>query len=186
MRADAQHNRERLLAVARKMARGGEPPSLNELAHRAGVGVATVYRHFPDVAALLAVLMEQPLAQLAELFEQARREPQPELSLRRLFLGVLELQQNNPLVARLVHAPDSTSAAVQHVLQQMQSTADEIVRTARRAKVVRASLRGSDVCQLLLGVHAAASAGQDPVALGRKYAEIVLAGMREPARLPRA
>lgn len=54
LRADARRNRERLLAAARDafVALGADAP-LDEVARRAGVGIATLYRHFPDRAALL-------------------------------------------------------------------------------------------------------------------------------------
>src|ERR1700736_5690411 len=56
-RADARRNRERVLAAAREaFAEGGESTALEEIARRAGVGIGTLYRHFPNRQALLEAL----------------------------------------------------------------------------------------------------------------------------------
>src|SRR5881409_1551501 len=56
-RADAQRNYEKVLAAAREaFAEGGESTSLEEIARRAGVGIGTLYRHFPSRQALLEAL----------------------------------------------------------------------------------------------------------------------------------
>ena len=56
-RADARRNYEKVLAAARKaFAEGGESTALEEIARRAGVGIGTLYRHFPNRQALLEAL----------------------------------------------------------------------------------------------------------------------------------
>src|SRR4051794_13689076 len=56
-RADARRNYEKVLAAAREaFAEGGEATSLEEIARRAGVGIGTLYRHFPNRQALLEAL----------------------------------------------------------------------------------------------------------------------------------
>lgn len=169
MRTDAARNREHLLATARTMVAAGEEPALNELARRAGVGVATVYRHFADVTAVMAAVMEPELAQLGTLLDRAAASEDP---LRALFVDVLALEMKHPMIARLVHAPHP---AVAEHFAKLQTAAEAIVRRAKRAKALRANVTAEDVCQLLLGVRAAA--GSDAAA-ARKYAEIVLAGLR--------
>jgi AcrR family transcriptional regulator len=64
-RSDAQRNRQRLLAAARKLvAEVGNEVALDEVARRAGVGNATLYRHFPSRAELLAALYADEVAVL--------------------------------------------------------------------------------------------------------------------------
>ncbi len=60
-RADARRNHDKILAAAREsFAEGGESTSLEEIARRAGVGIGTLYRHFPTRQALLeALYMEE-------------------------------------------------------------------------------------------------------------------------------
>ena len=56
-RADARRNYEKVLAAAREaFAEGGESTALEEIARRAGVGIGTLYRHFPNRQALLEAL----------------------------------------------------------------------------------------------------------------------------------
>ncbi len=180
MRLDAERNRTHLLATARAMAEetsGGEPPALNELARRAGVGVATVYRHFADADALAVTLMEEPLGALGALLDRAVAEADAASALRALFHDVLALEMEHPMVARLVHAPPAAMA--DHVAK-LQTAAELVVRRAKRMRVLRAGVSADDVCHLLLGVHAAARAASDPRAAARKYADVVLAGLLEP------
>ncbi len=72
MRADARRNRERLLhaAVELILEVGGEPP-LDAIARRAGVGIGTLYRHFPDRRTLLSDVAHHVLAGSIEAAETA-------------------------------------------------------------------------------------------------------------------
>jgi AcrR family transcriptional regulator len=72
VRADARRNRDRLLAAATELLLelGGEPP-LDAIARRAEVGIATLYRHFPDREHLLHAVAERALAGSIEAAETA-------------------------------------------------------------------------------------------------------------------
>jgi len=182
MRRDALQNREYLLDTARSLVSGDRAPTLNELARHAGLGVATVYRHFPDADALATALMERPLKQLQALCERAMREPDPSAALRAHFIGVLEIALAHPIAARLIYAPETTSEPVQHLMNEMRAAAQQLMTRARRAKAIRSSITGEDICHLLHGVHAAALAAENPRSAAQRYAEIVLAGLAPPQR----
>ena len=65
MRADARRNYERLLSEARAVfAEYGTDASLEEIARRAGVGIGTLYRHFPNRHALMSAVFQEALAAL--------------------------------------------------------------------------------------------------------------------------
>jgi AcrR family transcriptional regulator len=67
LRADARRNREKVLAAAREaFGEHGREAQIDDVARRAGVGVGTVYRHFPTKEALLAALLEETFASIAE------------------------------------------------------------------------------------------------------------------------
>lgn len=173
MRTDAKQNRERLLATARTLAGAGQrPPTLNELAREAGLGVATVYRHFPDQGSLLGALMAKEIVALTELMDRATRHEDPGEALASLFRDVLELLLANPLVGALLQC---SGGSAEPVVARLNASADAIVRRARRARAIRPDLDADDVCHLLQAVYGAGS--RDPRA-ARRYAEIVLAGMR--------
>jgi hypothetical protein len=126
--------------------------------------------------------VEKPLQELQALCARASREKDPSAALEALFLGVLELELANPVAARLIHAPDTTSEPVQRVLAGLRIAARELMARAHRAKVIRASVSGEDICCLLLGVHAATLAAEQPASAARRYADIVLAGLAPTAR----
>jgi AcrR family transcriptional regulator len=72
LRADARRNRERIIEAARELFAGERPNvQMDEVAHRAGVGVGTVYRHFSDKEALMGELVRQRFDLFNENLRQA-------------------------------------------------------------------------------------------------------------------
>src|SRR5271169_5519310 len=77
-RADAVRNRERVLEAAKAVfSAGGPDASLEAVARRAGVGIGTLYRHFPTREALFEAVYRREVQQLADLAEQSKQEAQP-------------------------------------------------------------------------------------------------------------
>jgi AcrR family transcriptional regulator len=78
LRADAERNRERIVAAAREVfAERGLTAPLDEVARRAGVGVATLYRRFPTRADLISGVFETKMAAYANSVERALADPDP-------------------------------------------------------------------------------------------------------------
>src|SRR5438105_3765388 len=72
LRSDARRNRERLVASARELfAREGVEVTVEEITHHAGVGMGTLYRHFPTKEELIDAVLEDAFAELVELAERA-------------------------------------------------------------------------------------------------------------------
>src|ERR1700680_137699 len=83
-RADAVRNRERVLEAAKAVfSAGGPDASLEAVARRAGVGIGTLYRHFPTRDALFEAVYRREVEQLGELAEQLKSEAAPVDALRR-------------------------------------------------------------------------------------------------------
>ena len=77
-RADAVRNRERVLEAAKAVfSAGGPDASLEAVAKRAGVGIGTLYRHFPTREALFEAVYRREVEQLGELAEQLKSEAAP-------------------------------------------------------------------------------------------------------------
>src|ERR1700721_3865495 len=77
-RADAVRNRERVLEAAKIVfSAGGADASLEAVAKRAGVGIGTLYRHFPTREALFEAVYRREVEQLADLAEQLKTEAGP-------------------------------------------------------------------------------------------------------------
>src|SRR3979490_1047884 len=82
-RADAARNRERVLEAAKAVfSAGGPDASLEAVARAAGVGIGTLYRHFPTREALFEAVYRREVQQLADLAERLKQEPQPIDALR--------------------------------------------------------------------------------------------------------
>lgn len=78
LRADAQRNRERILAAAEEVfSREGLGAPIDKIAEQAGVGVGTLYRHFPTKEALLQAIVLLRLDQLVELSGRLADSPRP-------------------------------------------------------------------------------------------------------------
>jgi AcrR family transcriptional regulator len=78
MRADARRNHERLLAEARAaFAAHGTDASLEDVARRAGVGIGTLYRHFPTRHALLSAVFEDAVSDLLARSRELLDAPEP-------------------------------------------------------------------------------------------------------------
>ncbi|MCG5213488.1 TetR/AcrR family transcriptional regulator [Streptosporangium sp. KLBMP 9127] len=78
MRADARHNRERILQAARQAyAVHGIDVPITTVARRAGVGAATLYRHFPTRAALITEAFAEQFARCVAVLEEALEDPDP-------------------------------------------------------------------------------------------------------------
>src|SRR5215467_13712009 len=83
-RADAVRNRERVLEAAKAVfSAGGPEASLEAVAKRAGVGIGTLYRHFPTREALFEAVYRREVEQLSELAEQLKGAKDPVGALRR-------------------------------------------------------------------------------------------------------
>src|ERR1700724_4398190 len=82
-RADAVRNRERVLEAAKAVfSAGGPDASLEAVARRAGVGIGTLYRHFPSREALFEAVYRREVEQLGELAEELKSEAAPVEALR--------------------------------------------------------------------------------------------------------
>src|SRR5687768_14365036 len=89
LRADAQRNRDRLIAAGREVfAERGFDASLDDVAHHAGVGVGTAYRRFPNKEALIDEIFDERMREIGEVLETARGLDDPWEGLQ-LFVGDL-------------------------------------------------------------------------------------------------
>src|ERR671921_857965 len=93
LRKDAARNRERLLAAAAELfAERGLNVTLNDIAHRAGVGVGTAYRRFANKDEVIDALFEQRLEGVIAVAEDALRDPDPWRGLVTFLARSLEMQ----------------------------------------------------------------------------------------------
>src|ERR1700754_1113732 len=90
-RADGLRNRERVLEAAKAIfSAGGADASLEAVARHAGVGIGTLYRHFPTREALFEAVYRREVGQLVDLADQLKTEPAPTQALRRWLQSSVE------------------------------------------------------------------------------------------------
>lgn len=153
LRADALRNRAQVLAAAKKMfaERGPEVP-LEEIARAAGVGIGTLYRRFPDRAALIRAVCQESFGQvLAEVRAAAEQAPtawdglvQALRSSRELALGV-QLSTFSPLAGNVLRDDPQTG----EFRDQLLAVIDSLVRTAQQEGSLRADVGTGDIAWLI-------------------------------------
>lgn len=177
-RVDAVRNRERVVAAARaELAERGSSLPMNEVARRAGVGVGTVYRHFPTRRALLEALAVTSLGGLADAAELARKESDPLTALDRLLRSILTLLSDNPGLEAVFAEDAPQSHEALDLLARFGEAVDDVLAKARIAGAVRADVTADDIRRLSCGVAHATEAGPDARAKAGLYVQIVLAGL---------
>lgn len=179
LRADARRNRERLLAVAEEVfASKGTGASTEEIARQAGVGIGTVFRHFPTKEALLAAVF---LGRFERLGEQARAlsaaaEPGPAF-FNFFTLVVDQASVKNTFADALEQAGVDVEGVTSGVSGQLGAALGELLRRAQAAGAVRGDLGVAELKALLVGASRAVEYAGDPDTRSRTLA-VFLDGLR--------
>jgi AcrR family transcriptional regulator len=150
-RADARRNYDHLLAIARDViAEQGTQASLRDIARRAGVGLATLYRHFPTREALLESLMRSGLMQLVERADAlaASGPPAQALSdwLRELAAGAIIYRGLPSSLLTTLADPQSPLYASCVALRD---AGTRLLAAAQREGTIRPDLTGNDIFALV-------------------------------------
>ena len=183
MRADARRNRERILAAAREVfGEHGSEAQMDEIARRAGVGVGTLYRHFPTKDALVGELVRIKLGDFAARarvkFEEDERpwESFAELLREQAEIAARDASQQRMIFAMTHEALEQAAPTIAELIAANQALIDR----AKAAGVVREDLVVEDIRTLMCGlgsIMAADALGVMPYDW-RRHLEFVLAGMR--------
>jgi AcrR family transcriptional regulator len=152
-RADARRNYEKVLAAAREaFAEGGEATSLEEIARRAGVGIGTLYRHFPTRQALLeAVYVDEVDAVCRSATELGEADPWEALSswLQRL-VGYVATKQ--ALAAELLNYMERDATLFRTCRDSLFAAGEPLLARAQDAGVVRSDVTIAEVIQMVMGI----------------------------------
>lgn len=183
MRADARRNYELLLAVAeREVAAHGADASLEQIARTAGVGSATVRRHFPTRHALLEAVFKERVGALCAHAQRLGGHPDPRAALLE-WLGAVTASAAT--IRGLAVALNRDLAAGPATVQEHCATAqlteagDPLVR--RAAGDLTAGVTVADVLTLITGIALATEHHPDPAAEADRLLRLTLAGL-SPAR----
>ncbi|GAA3598401.1 TetR/AcrR family transcriptional regulator [Kineosporia mesophila] len=175
-RTDAHLNRLRILGAARRAyATDGLDVPVRTIAGRAGIGTATLYRHFPTRTDLLdAVLAERVVACEADLV-RAQADPDAWSGLTRVIRHFADTQLSDPAITQMLLG---TSSFVDRRRDHAQAL-NELVHRAREAGALR---EGVTVTDVRAGLLAIASIGVRPAGRAhdtvRRLENLLLAGLR--------
>jgi AcrR family transcriptional regulator len=182
-RADARRNRERLLDAARDaFASGPGPVTLDRIARDSGVGIGTLYRHFPTREALVEALYRQELADLCASAGDLLAVNAPELALRAWmdrFADYVTAKQEMADALRAVFA--SGTVTVSQARQQLTAALQTILDAGIAAGTLRADVRAEDIVATIVGMFAATSRAGGNEQLKRML-DLLMDALRPPGR----
>jgi AcrR family transcriptional regulator len=153
-RADAQRNRERVLEAAKAVfSAGGAEASLEAVARQAGVGIGTLYRHFPTREALYEAVYRREVQQLGELAEQLAAEPDPVEALRRWMAANVEfVATKKGMSAALAIAMKNSSELTAFSIERLTLALAGLLQRAVAAGQVRGDIAPEDLLRTLVGL----------------------------------
>jgi AcrR family transcriptional regulator len=152
-RADARRNYEKVLAAAREaFAEGGESTALEEIARRAGVGIGTLYRHFPNRQALLeAIYVDEVEEVCRSAAELDGADPWEALnSWFERFIAYIGTKR--ALAAELLNYLDHDAPLFQVCRASLFEAGEPLLRRAQEAGVVRPDVTIAEVIQMVVGI----------------------------------
>jgi AcrR family transcriptional regulator len=180
LRADAQRNYDKLLSAARDaFAEDGTAATLDDIAHRAGVGIATLYRHFPTRQHLLEAVYVDEVEAMARAATDLAELPPWEALDRWLHEYVGYAATKRVLAEELLAYIDTNAEVFQACRVAVTGAGDMLLERAQKAGVARPDARFADVGRIVAGI--AAIRGSDAEQVERML-DIVLDGLRYSPR----
>jgi AcrR family transcriptional regulator len=161
-RADARRNYEKVLAAAREaFAEGGESTALEEIARRAGVGIGTLYRHFPNRQALLEALYVGEVDDICRIAaELDGTDPWEALSRwSERFIGYMATKQ--ALAAELLNYLDRDNQLFKMCRGSLFDAGEPLLKRAQDAGVVRQDVTFADFLSMVMGIAKIPAADPD-------------------------
>jgi AcrR family transcriptional regulator len=187
LRRDAARNRTRILEAAGELfAKRGLSVNLNDIAHHAGVGVGTVYRHFPDKDELIEILFETRIDELVSIGQEGLADPDPWHGLASALERSLELQTADRGLQQLVQDSPEGLERLIRVRSRLLPIGAGLIERAQAAGAVHPDVSPADIPIVQLMVGSVIDAGRDTEPeLWRRYLGLVLRGIAaRPEDLP--
>jgi AcrR family transcriptional regulator len=178
-RADSLRNRERLIEAAKAgFAAVGQEVTLEEIARRAGVGIGTLYRHFPSREAMVEAVYRREVEQIAEAAARLLATERPGEALHRWMLMFVDYIAAKRLIGPALSAvasgsPDLYAASGVRITEAM----TRLIEAAVAAGEIRADTDPQDVFRALLG-FAYGSTAPGWEAAARRLIDIFMDGLR--------
>jgi AcrR family transcriptional regulator len=185
-RADARRNRARLVAAARDLfASEGVEVGVRDLAGHAGVGVGTLYRHFPTRDELVDAVLEDAFEELVAAAETALEEPDAWLGFRSFVEAAVSLHSRNRGLKDVVETHVHGRRRADSMRRRLRPLVDRLVARARDAGALRADFTPQDLPLLFWGADRVLELGGDvSPELWRRLLGFLFDGLRAEAATP--
>lgn len=179
-RADARRNYDKVVQAARdEFAQGGTSASLEDIARRAGVGIGTLYRNFPNRQALLEAVYVGEVEDLSRSAEEFAGLPPWEGLTGWLRRFVAYVATKRALSTEMLQYMDRSAPLFQDCRTLMFSAGEPLLTRAQQAGVVRQDVSLPEVVQLLMGIANLPAAEPETV---ERLVTVALDGLRyQPA-----
>ncbi|WP_370414548.1 TetR/AcrR family transcriptional regulator [Streptomyces fradiae] len=179
MRADARRNHERLLAEARAaFAAHGTDASLEDIARRAGVGIGTLYRHFPTREALLGAVVRDGLAGLLDRSAELATAPDPRAALVAWLRALItHAREYRGLSVALMSAAPGGSSTLAECGEPLRAAGDRLLTRARTAGAVRTGVPIEDLTKLAHAIALAAERSPEDPELADRLLDLTVRGL---------
>jgi AcrR family transcriptional regulator len=183
-RADARRNYEKVLAAAREaFAEGGESTALEEIARRAGVGIGTLYRHFPNRQALLEALYVNEVEEVCRSAAQLD-EADPWEALTGWFERLIGyFATKRALAHELLNYLDQDAPLFRECRASLYAAGTPLLTRGQDAGVVRPDVEFSDVMHMVMGIAKIPAPDRRQV---EHILRVALDGLRYSPQAPKA
>ena len=152
-RADARRNYEKVLTAAREaFAEGGESTALEEIARRAGVGIGTLYRHFPTRQALLEALYVDEVEDMCRSAAELDGSDPWEALNGWFERFIAYIGTKRALAAELLNYLDQDAELFQVCRTSLFAAGAPLLKSAQEAGVVRPDVTIGEVIQMVIGI----------------------------------
>ncbi len=184
-RADARRNQERLVTAAREVfAEAGSGASMEAIARKAGVGVGTLYRNFPQRIDLVEAVYSTDVEELSEAAKTAVATLEPWPAMEAFFAAFVRYARTKQtLLSELQQAFEKNPALRSHCRELINGAFDLVIERAKGAGVIRDDVDGSDVTALVAPVCTNPAIPAEKV---ERMMSMILDGLRYPAQLTKA
>lgn len=180
LRSDAFASVARILDAARRVFTNGDgSETLNQIAKEAGVGVATLYRHFPNRQTLAGAVYEQVFTEEVEpLLLRLRDSGTDRAALLDIGEHLADLVRRERV---LVRSMDNFTGATTRLLQRSSDLLEPVLRRCQDAGTIRPDLRPADLPNILAMIAAALGTLDTDPATRRRYLNLILDGLSPQA-----
>lgn len=162
LRADAERNRERVIEAACEVfAEQGLQASTNEIARRAGVGIATLLRRFPSREALIAATFSEKIRQYAEALDEALADTDPWRGFCGYIERVCQMQADDRGFADVLTRTFPAAKGLEKERRRSLQSLAELIERAKDAGRLRDDFAPQDVPLILMANAGVVTATRD-------------------------